>query len=473
MSFSKISILVFLLIVAITGGYVIYVKLRWHFYTREKYAFAALSASTALAILAVTTVAFTTPWDAALEALYIITGTSNEPPSSHWAEKVLVLFFVGFVIKSIQNVFHNWDGAVSVQQKKNEKLHKDQTMLGEGLGELGRLVHRKPPLEVFNPEDPKHLPSAITPPSSTLAWRDQARELVVLRWPSYTFDPDDGWHERVSCWIGENRKTGAKVGLFCTFDDPSLESLEDFVRYVRSFGTSEDRESEFMVVVQDGALEKTITVDGAEISYQTEEALLTDLVDFTDYFHEIERRVTREHLPDSELTLPDTYVQSTIRREGENEDSERLEDFLLNWLDEPGQRQIALLGEYGQGKSTGMLMFTYHIIQNLDRMPGRIPILIELRGKSPSTLQPVELLGAWASSYRIDPKALMKLLVAGRLFVIFEGFDEMAQVTDFEARLNHFRALWKFCYPKAKLIITGRPNFFLDDRELKAALGVE
>lgn len=67
----------------------------------------------------------------------------------------------------------------------------------------------------------------------------------------------------------------------------------------------------------------------------------------------------------------------------------------------------------------------------------------------------------------------MKLLQAGRLLLIFEGFDEMAEVSDADARFNHFRSLWRFCYPQAKILITGRPNFFLDDRELKALLGVD
>jgi len=66
----------------------------------------------------------------------------------------------------------------------------------------------------------------------------------------------------------------------------------------------------------------------------------------------------------------------------------------------------------------------------------------------------------------------MKLIVAGRAVLIFEGFDEMAEAGDVESRLNHFRALWRFCYSGSKVIITGRPNFFLDDQELKAALGV-
>ena len=209
----------------------------------------------------------------------------------------------------------------------------------------------------------------------------------------------------------------------------------------------------------------------------SEESLLNDLVDFTDYFIEMKKRVEVENLPDSDLTVSDVYVPSKLQIQKDDDTwediPEDLEEYLYSWTREPGQRQLALLGEYGQGKSTGALVFTYQLLKQSNEQPERIPILIELRGKSPSTLQPIEFFGAWASSYRINPQALMKLLVAGRLLLIFEGFDEMADVADAEARRNHFRSLWRFCYPKAKILITGRPNLFLDDRELKAALGVE
>lgn len=48
----------------------------------------------------------------------------------------------------------------------------------------------------------------------------------------------------------------------------------------------------------------------------------------------------------------------------------------------------------------------------------------------------------------------------------------MALVGDAEMRLKHFRTLWQFCYPNSKIMITGRPNFFLDETEMKSALGI-
>jgi hypothetical protein len=117
-------------------------------------------------------------------------------------------------------------------------------------------------------------------------------------------------------------------------------------------------------------------------------------------------------------------------------------------------------------------MVAFRIVDSSAQQPLRVPIIIELRGKSPRNMTPEDLLATWAKDFGIDPRSVMKLIVAGRIFLILEGFDEMALVGDSEARLNHFRTLWRFAYPKAKLMITGRPNFFLDDSELRADLRI-
>ena len=166
--------------------------------------------------------------------------------------------------------------------------------------------------------------------------------------------------------------------------------------------------------------------------------------------------------------MPSNFIGSDDKKS-----SQTIEEYLQEWLNEPSsKKQIALLGEYGQGKSTAALMFVYHMIELAKQNKVRIPILIELRGKSPRNLTPPEILATWASQYRIDPQALLRLHIAGRLLLIFEGFDEMALIGNFEARLQHFRRLWEFCYPQAKILITGRPNFFLDDEEMRLALGI-
>ena len=95
----------------------------------------------------------------------------------------------------------------------------------------------------------------------------------------------------------------------------------------------------------------------------------------------------------------------------------------------------------------------------------RVPLLIELRGHSPGESDPVAFLSAWAGRYGLSPKQLYTLIKAGEVILIFEGFDELRNAGRAFDRHEHFNALWRMAFPGTKLIFTGRPNFFLDDRE--------
>ena len=94
---------------------------------------------------------------------------------------------------------------------------------------------------------------------------------------------------------------------------------------------------------------------------ETEESLLTGLVDFSDYFAAIRARVGQQTLTDSDLKLTDVYAigscigQVLVQHQ-------KPQQYLLEWLQETSQRQMALLGEYGQGKSTAALMLAYRLI---------------------------------------------------------------------------------------------------------------
>ncbi|MBK7222591.1 MAG: hypothetical protein IPH94_15125 [Saprospiraceae bacterium] len=61
-----------------------------------------------------------------------------------------------------------------------------------------------------------------------------------------------------------------------------------------------------------------------------------------------------------------------------------------------------------------------------------------------------EILSTWAANYRLDTASLLKLHKAGKLLIIFEGFDEMDMIGDREMRLNHFQRLWEFAISKSK-----------------------
>ena len=126
-------------------------------------------------------------------------------------------------------------------------------------------------------------------------------------------------------------------------------------------------------------------------------------------------------------------------------------DYIKNWLNEDSNKHLAILGDYGQGKTVSSLKLTSDLINSNHE---RIPIFIQLRGKSPRNSTPIEILSYFASQYSIDPVALDILNRNGKLLLIFDGFDEMDYVGDENIRKLHFRSLWRLISPKSKLLIT-------------------
>jgi len=267
------------------------------------------------------------------------------------------------------------------------------------------------------------------------------------------------------------------VAVLCCREAPSRKEINNFLNYLKQ-QSHELNEYEIIIITQQDSPRKRYSLKNKTLFIQqySEIWLLDNLIDFDDYFIKLKKKVEQDSLPNSNLKLLDTYVPSKITDNNKQAIEQNLEEYLTQWITEAGQKQLALLGQYGQGKTTGALMFSYNLILQREKQKEknllRIPIFLELRGKSPKTLQPIELLNLWGADYHINAQALMVLLKAGRLLLIFDGFDEMSDIFDHESRYNHFRSLWRFCYPKAKILITGRPNFFAAG-ETKTLLGLD
>jgi len=471
--------LVLLLLFGAAIWYVIYVKRRSRVYTRERYCFAALAAIVSLVALVIDSLARHSPWASFAGIVAHIMDRPLPPAEASLglAESALVAALAGFAVYVIGQTVHQWGGLISVKEKESRSLYDHHVWILDAMEEARRIVTRQGPLPIYHPIDySRSFPSLDAPKKDSLAWHENARQLITLIWRTHVFDGEN-WHPKPSIWIGRNTKTFDVVALLCTREQPPYAELEQFVEYVLNLNLLIPGHLEFFVAIQGNTHVETIAVRGYSVALLSEHFLLDKLVDFTDYFIEIERRVTKDLLPDSDRTISDIYVHPFGSHSRDTDpfslnqvsDPIGVQSYLHTWAAETSPRQIALLGEYGQGKSTIALKFAHDLIE---QGGPRVPVLIELRGKSPSTLQPLELLGAWSAAYRIDAQALLKLVAAGRVLLIFEGFDEMSEVGDAESRFNHFRALWKFCYPSAKILITGRPNLFLDDDELKAALGI-
>jgi hypothetical protein len=455
----------------------------WHIrlssdkYFREEFSLAALSLFFWLSVaLTLSVQGSLMVWYPIVAAFHTLSGKKIAIPAFAW-EGVGLLSLILVLSYMIANSWHqNWNGLTSTKQHENDQRSESFGILAEGMRELIRFLVSKTSLERFTETDIiqslGHLEQSEDYISQ--AWKDQSRELLRLTTSSYDFNSDFGWHDKQGCWVGLNIDTQKLVLLFPVHASLMNKDIERLLLYSESIANAHNQEIDELIVAFREKGDKSMTpVDlYPQIRFETEQDLIARLVNFTDYFNDIRKRVEVQTLAESSLTLRDVYVPSQLLESDEKSADNDLENYLRVWSAEPSQRQIALLGEYGQGKSSAALMFTYHLINERLQTLHRIPILIELRGKSPRDLRPLELFGAWASQYRIDPQALMRLHISGRLILIFEGFDEMALIGNDELRLRHFTSLWKFCYPNAKILITGRPNFFLDDTEMKRALGI-
>jgi hypothetical protein len=448
------------------------VLLRRQDHTREGFAFAASASITSMAATVIAAVADKeTPWGALGNFVRFALHMPLESEQPRIADHLLIVFVFTALCYFLFRLYETWDGAISVSDHTKQRYREPRNLLLDGSAEAARVLMRKPALEKYSAAT-RPLESPLPSPQDTLAWHVQAYELLCLRSKRYEFDADHGWHDQAHCWIGSNRNTRNLVAMRCANSDLSKSDLESFVHYVERVATQRGQsmlDAELIMAIRESRAAHTTQVGHHLIKCETEETLLTDLVDFSDYYMALRRRVEREPLADSALTLAQVYVPPHCRDES-GASRIKFEEYLDAWLVEPGQRQLALLGEYGQGKSTAALYSAYRLSNQSSRP--RIPILLDLRGKSPRNETPEDLIAGWAFPFGVNPQAVMKLLIAGRAFLILEGFDEMALVGDSETRVAHFQALWKFCYPAAKLLITGRPNFFLDDREMRVALAI-
>lgn len=442
-------------------------------YFREQWALLLFCLASSLTILMVFSIlGGLMPWSVPDCIVDIVANVSLPRSELREVDVVLLLTLYMLCLIALGRLNKSWRGLKSTEQYHREQRGVEPNFLIEGYSELRRIVKRQPPLRIHSEASSRDFTLQLEPVTDTLIWKDQAKELIRLSSTSYAFDSSTGWHDKQNCWVGKNVDSGDLVFLL-PFQETGKDQINSFLEYARRVSINESKRIGEIIVASKGkSIERVDTIDNLSIRYETETSLLNKLVDFKDYFNEIRRRVLVESLPDSELTLNDVYVPSKFLLPNGSEHDSSIEEYLTHWLNETGQRQLALLGEYGQGKSTATLMWAYHLIQ-VDSMLGRqVPLLIELRGTSPRNLPPLQLLGAWSAQYNINAQALMRLHIAGQLVLIFEGFDEMSLVGDAEMRLKHFRTLWQFAYPKAKILITGRPNFFLDEEEMKAALGI-
>lgn len=299
-----------------------------------------------------------------------------------------------------------------------------------------------------------------------IIWKEEVIELFKLISSQYKFTEDD-LHEEESIYVSKYLKNDKNIAIYYSIDEPSDEVVISKINFLKK-EYSEFKIEKFFIAIKDVKKEQTEKeMNGVKVIYRYRDEMINNMIDFDEYFRYIEKQYKSNEITTGDgLTIENMYVES--KGLVNDQENDNIENFILDWSKKASNNHIALLGEYGQGKSTLSLKISYEMISNKYE---RIPIIIELRGKSPRNMQLIEIIASWCINYSINPKALMKMFVEGKLLLILEGFDEIDLVGDENIRQQHFNRLWEFAsYKQSKIMITGRPNLFLNKYEREEKL---
>jgi uncharacterized protein YjbI with pentapeptide repeats len=174
--------------------------------------------------------------------------------------------------------------------------------------------------------------------------------------------------------------------------------------------------------------------------------------------------------------VPKYYVDMDCYREVYNESEAgfrkegygNLTSYVDAWLQDKSKMHISILGEYGTGKTWFCSRYAMRAMEAYlsDPIHNRFPILISLRdySKSYDIKQMItDLLirrYKFGSSGGFTYEAFEELNKQGRLLLIFDGFDEMANRVDQDVIVSNFDQLISVAVPNSKVLLTCRTTHF-------------
>ena len=335
------------------------------------------------------------------------------------------------------------------------------------------------PLQVDATSTPT--PIALRSSLPPLEFRQIVRDLVRDWRREYVIGPND-WVDAAQCWTGVDSSLNRAIIVVCTLDETGLD-IDRVRQQIAHLGG--DRVH--TIVVLEKMLDRRVAerlcsdVPVDRELYDLDE-LITRTLPLARYKEAIRAEFEEKELPNAPVTLADVIVETNVsddRRDRRSSDEPpsvtKLDDYVSAWVSEGGMRQVALLGDYGQGKSTAALQLTHRMLSDpafASATAHRIPILVRLTGRSPKATTPRDLLGAWGTEYGLGGSALLALHRAGRTVLILDAFDEITDATSEGDRINHFATLWQFACSDSKVMFTGRPNFFPDTDERRRVLSI-
>jgi predicted NACHT family NTPase/formylglycine-generating enzyme required for sulfatase activity len=303
----------------------------------------------------------------------------------------------------------------------------------------------------------------------------------------YQFGSHDVQTEDYSEWIIEipARRGFESILVRCIEKQAQRSDLESLWQAVSELETDEA----WLVAarrISQGA--RNMAKEKRTLFCYTFDELLDQHADFTRYFDWLktavkDRRVDTLYVPLA--CTRDEIDPNTKEKTGKDRyDASNgwMEGYIDRWLQDPCKEHISILGEFGTGKTWFTLHYAYIAMnrylkakeQGLERP--RVPLVMQLRDYS-RVLDCESLFSDFFFRKHEIPlpgySAFEQMNRMGKLLLIFDGFDEMADKMDRQKMINNFWEIARIVVPGAKAILTCRTEHFPEAKEGRALLNAE
>lgn len=149
-----------------------------------------------------------------------------------------------------------------------------------------------------------------------------------------------------------------------------------------------------------------------------------------------------------------------------------LTEEVRRWLGDSSNNLLFLLGEYGSGKTSFCRHLVYELLTEKFHDQGKqklTPILFNLREYRKAFSIQQLVTDALVNQYGLELRSFMafeRICTSGRVLLVLDGFDEMADKSDKRTLAECFRQIYTLASLNAKIIVSCRSNFFQSNMDV-------
>jgi WD40 repeat protein len=214
--------------------------------------------------------------------------------------------------------------------------------------------------------------------------------------------------------------------------------------------------------------------DDRNLDCLTFDELIDRDADFTPYLDWLEREIRKREIDRYYVALGCTKGEfdvdtRTLRGTSKYSVADGgIDRYIDRWLENPVTEHVSILGEFGTGKTwfafhyAGKCLQAYREAKSKGMPRPRLPLVIPLRDYAKALDVENVLAGFFYTQHniRLNSDVFDRLNRMGKLLLIFDGFDEMADKIDTQKMTDNFWELAKVVTPNAKVILTCRTEHF-------------